>query len=303
MRVAISGAGGLIGTAVRQRLEAEGASVVWLTRSGSAAPEGAQCIRWDPERRRIDADGLAGCDAVVHLAGENIASGRWSAARKRAIRDSRVLGAALLSETLAHLDRMPKTLVCASAVGYYGNRGDEELDETSSPGQGFLAEVCRDWEAAVAPAAAAGIRVVRLRIGMALSSRGGALARMAPLFRMGLGGPLGDGRAWISWISLYDLAELVAHCLRDAAATGPINAVSPHPVRNRDFARALGAALRRPAVLPAPAPAIRLLFGEMGRELLLSSARVLPRRLEALGFRFRHDDIEGALRACVNHET
>jgi uncharacterized protein len=254
-------------------------------------------VRWDPVRREVDAAGLEGHDAVLHLAGENVGSGRWTAARKAAIRDSRVNGTRLLCDALAGLARPPKTLVCASAVGYYGDRGEETLTEESPPGTGYLAEVCREWEAASDPAARKGIRVVALRIGMVLSAKGGALSRMLPLFRAGLGGVIGSGRQYIGWVALDDLPHIILHALQRGDLSGPVNAVAPRPVTNREFTEALGKALSRPTPLPVPAFALRLAVGrEMADALLLSSARAIPRRLEETGFRFRFPELPVALR-------
>ena len=292
--VAISGASGLVGSALASRLARSGHRVVRLVRRRRAV--GPDEVSWDPASRTIDADRLSGVDAVVHLAGENIASGRWSSAKMKRIRDSRVEGTRLIAETLAGLSRPPATLINASAVGYYGNREDETIVEGSSPGSGFLAETCIAWESATEPAALSGLRVVLLRIGVVLSPEGGALRRMLPVFRLGLGGRLGHGRQFVSWIALEDLVEVIARLLSDAAVDGPVNAVAPVPVRNREFTRILGAVLRRPAVLPVPAPLIRLALGRMGRELLLQGARVFPAKLEQAGFEFRHGELTSALR-------
>ena len=259
-------------------------------------PRGRRRCRWDPAKGEVDAAGLEGLDAVVHLAGENIASGRWNAVRKAAIRDSRVNGTRLLCDALAGLARPPKTLVCASAIGYYGDRGEELLTEESSPGTGFLPEVCREWEAASEPAARKGIRVVTLRIGVVLSPKGGALSRMLPLFRAGLGGVIGNGRQYVSWIALDDLVGIVLHALQSGELRGPVNAVAPVPVTNRELTEALGKVLSRPTLLPVPAFALRLAVGEMADALLLASARVVPRRLEETGYRFRFPELGGALR-------
>jgi len=295
MRLAITGSTGLVGSEVVTVLSAAGHEVVRLVRRAPAP--GEKAVRWDPERGEVDAAGLEGLDAVVHLAGENIASGRWNAARKAVIRDSRVTGSRFLCETLAGLARPPKTLVCASAIGYYGDRGADVLTEESSPGAGFLPEVCREWEAATAPAARKGIRIVALRIGMVLSQKGGALARMLPLFRAGLGGVLGSGRQYVSWVALDDLPFIVLHALQCGDLSGPVNAVTPHPVTNREFTEALGKALSRPTPLPVPAFALRLAVGgEMADALLLSSTRVIPRRLEETGYRFRFPELGEALR-------
>jgi hypothetical protein len=238
----------------------------------------------------------------VHLAGENIAAGRWTAARKARIRGSRVGGTRLVAGALAELAHPPGVLVNASAVGYYGDRGDETVDEESRPGNGFLAETCVAWEAATAAAARAGVRVVRLRIGVVLSTRGGALARMLPAYRWGLGGPVGDGRQWVSWVTLEDLVRSIRHALRNGGLHGPVNAVAPQPARSAEFARALGRALGRPARLPLPGWAVRGLLGEMGEALLLGGARVLPTRLRGAGFEFRHAELDAALEAVLGRD-
>ena len=295
MRLAITGSTGLVGSEAVTVLSAGGHEVVRLVRR-SPSP-GERAVRWDPATRENDAAGLEGFDAVLHLAGENIASGRWNAVRKAAIRDSRVIGTRVLCDALAALARPPKTLVCASAVGYYGDRGEETLTEESQPGTGYLAEVCREWEAASAPAARKGIRVVALRFGMVLSSKGGALARMLPLFRVGLGGVIGGGRQYISWVALDDLPGIVLHALQRGDLRGPVNAVAPRPVTNREFTETLGKSLSRPTPLPVPAFALRLAVGgEMADALLLASARAVPRRLEETGYRFRFPELGGALR-------
>jgi len=301
MRVAVSGSTGLVGSEVVDSLSTAGHEVVRLVRR-SPAP-GERAVRWDPEKREVDAAGLEGLDAVVHLAGENVGSGRWAAARKAAIRDSRVNGTRFLCDALAGLARPPKTLVCASAVGYYGDRGEEPLTEESPPGTGFLAEVCREWEAASAPAAQRGVRVVALRIGMVLSPEGGALARMLPLFRAGLGGVIGGGRQYISWIALDDLPGIVLHSMQCGDLRGPVNAVAPRPVTNREFTEALGKALSRPTPLPVPAFALRLAVGgEMADALLLASARVVPKRLLATGYAFRSPELETTLRRLLGRK-
>ena len=295
MRVAITGSTGLVGSEVVSVLSAAGHEAVRLVRRAPAP--GEKAVRWNPAQAEVDVAGLEGFDAVIHLAGENVGSGRWTAARKTAIRDSRVNGTRLLCDALAGLARPPKTLVCASAIGYYGDRGEELLTEESSPGTGFLAEVSREWEAASGSAARKGIRVVILRIGVVLSSNGGALPRMLPLFRAGLGGVVGGGSQYLSWVALDDLPFIVLHSLQCADLVGPVNAVTPHPVTNREFTQALGNALSRPTPLPVPAFALRLAVGrEMADALLLASARVLPRRLEATGYRFRFPELGEALR-------
>jgi len=295
MRLAITGSTGLVGSEAVTVLSAAGHEVVRMVRRVPAP--GEKAVRWDPVAREIDAAGLEGMDAVVHLAGENVGSGRWTAARKAAIRDSRVNGTHLLCDALAGLARPPKTLVCASATGYYGDRGEEALTEESLPGTGYLAEVCREWEAASDPAARKGIRVVALRIGMVLSPKGGALPRMLPLFRAGLGGVIGSGRQYVSWVALDDLPHIILHALQRGDLSGPVNAVAPRPVTNREFTEALGKVLSRPTPLPVPAFALRLAVGrEMADALLLSSARAVPRRLEGTGYRFRFPELGPALR-------
>jgi hypothetical protein len=271
-----------------------GDEVVRLVRRVPA--EARREVRWDPESGIVDASGLEGISAVVHLAGENIAAGRWNARRKAAIRESRVEGTRILCEALAGLSRPPDTLVCASAIGFYGDRGDELLTEGSAAGKGFLADVCRDWEAATAPAVRKGIRVVALRIGVVLSPKGGALSRMLPPFRAGFGGVLGNGRQYVSWVSLDELPGIVRHVLASRNLQGPVNAVAPCPVTNREFTAALGTVLSRPTPFPVPAFALRLAVGEMADALLLASTRVVPRRLEETGFRFRFPELHGALR-------
>jgi uncharacterized protein (TIGR01777 family) len=297
MKILVSGASGLIGSALVAELAHDGHEVTRLVRS--EPKPGQPEVSWDPAAGRLDAASVEGFDAAMHLAGESIAKGRWTAARKARIRDSRVRGTELLARTLAGAARPPKVLVSASAVGFYGDGGEEELDEESPPGDGFLPEVCREWEGATGPAAEAGIRVVFMRMGMVLSARGGALAKMLPVFRLGVGGPLGSGRQYLSWITLDDLARAFRHVLSTESLRGPVNAVAPRPVTNREFTRALGRTLRRPAVIPAPAFALRAALGPMADALLLASARVVPRRLLDSGFRFNDPDVEGALRRVL----
>ncbi len=295
-RVAVTGASGLIGQRLCAMLAAQGYRPVRLVRRTPGSPDEVQ---WQPEAGRVDAGRLEGVEAVVHLAGENVAAGRWTAARKEAIRRSRVEGTRVLCEALARLRDRPATLISASAIGFYGDRGDEPVTEDSPPGAGFLAEVCQAWEAAAEPVRQAGIRVVHPRIGMVLSSAGGALARMLPPFRAGLGGVAGSGLQYVSWIELDDLVRVILWLLDRGEVRGPVNAVAPEPVRHRDFVRTLGRLLGRPTLVPMPALAVRLTFGEMGVSLLLEGARVLPNALEAGGFRFRHPRLEGALRAAL----
>lgn len=294
MRVLISGSRGLIGSALVPFLTAQGHAVTRLVR-GPARPGGTE-IPWGPTESKLDPGMLEGHDAVVHLAGENLAAGRWTPERKAELVDSRAKGTRLLAETLAALAHQPKVLVCASAVGYYGDRGDEILTEESSLGHGFLAELCREWEAASAPAAEKGIRAVHLRFGVVLSPVGGALKKMLLPFRLGVGGRLGSGRQYMSWIVLDDVLPVILRALTDDALEGPVNAVAPSPVTNLDFTKTLGHVLARPTIFPVPAFALRMVFGEMADETLLASNRVQPAKLLARGFTFSHPELEGALR-------
>jgi len=293
MRIFITGSTGLIGSELVPFLTGGGHSVIRLVRS-EPRPGGGE-IYWDPAKGTVDAAGLEGLDAGVHLAGESIAE-RWTTEKKARIRDSRIKGTRFLCETLARLTQPPKVLVCASATGYYGNRGGEILREESPPGKGFLAEVCREWEAATEPALRKGIRVVNLRIGVVLSSKGGALAKMLPAFQMGVAGKIGSGDQYISWIALDDVAGAIGHVLTTDTLQGPVNAVAPHPVTNAEFTKILGQVLSRPTVIPMPAFAARLAFGEMADDLLLASARVEPARLLSTGYAFRYPELEGAFR-------
>ena len=246
-------------------------------------------------RGQLDPESLEGVDAVVHLAGESIMGLRWTASKKRAILESRVRGTRLLADTFAKMAAPPATLVSASAVGFYGDRGDEPVDESSAPGSGFLADVCRDWEDAAMAAEASGTRLVRLRVGVVLTASGGALATQLPLFRLGLGGPVGHGRQGLSWIGLDDLVYAIHFVLNRSDVSGPVNATAPGAVSNRGFAREVGRVLRRPAVLPVPAFALRMLLGEMADEMLLAGAFVRPAALESAGFRFVHPDLGSSL--------
>ncbi len=295
MSILVTGGSGFIGAALAARLRGAGHRVAILTRAGS----GPDTIHWDPAAGRLDPATLAGFAAVVHLAGENIGAQRLTAFRKRAIMDSRAGGTRLLATTLAALPKPPAVLVSASGINVYGSRGDEVLREDATAGRGFLAEVCRAWEAATEPAAAVGMRVVVLRTGMVLSPDGGALARMLPLFRVGGGGVLGPGTQWWSWISRDDHLSVIEHALADRTMSGPVNAVSPGALTNREFTRVLGAALHRPTVLPAPAFALRLALGELADELLLSSTRVEPAALLARGFHFADPTLAGALQRML----
>jgi uncharacterized protein (TIGR01777 family) len=295
LRIAVGGASGLIGAALTTTLSGSGHQLAPLVRRPPRT--GTNEIYWDPAVGEIDAAALEGMDAVVQLGGANIAARRWTAQVKRTIHDSRVTSARLLSETFAQLERPPRTFVCASATGYYGNRDDELLTEDSPPGTGFLPELCQAWEAATDPARQAGIRVVNLRIGLVLSARGGALARMLPAFRKGLGGVVGSGHQYMSWIALTDLVRAVHALLTSDEIAGPVNAVGPNPVTNREFTHSLGRVLQRPTFLPLPGFVVRVAFGEMGKALLLEGNRVQPARLNQAGFTFRYAELEDALRA------
>ena len=293
MKIAITGASGLIGRRLLKNLAAAGHSLRVLSRhAGTNLPPGVRLFVWDASRGEPPADSLRDVDAVVHLAGEPVAQ-RWTAHARQAIRESRVTGTRNLVQALAKLPKKPEVLVCASAVGYYGSRGDEILNESSSPGADYLAQICVDWEQEAQAAEASGIRVVRVRTGLVLDARGGALPRMLPPFRMGVGGKLGSGKHWMSWIHLEDLAALFQFALANPVS-GPLNGVAPNPVINAGFTRALAAAVHRPAVFPVPAFALRLLFGEMS-EILLSSQRALPQAAERAGFRFRYPELAPAL--------
>jgi uncharacterized protein (TIGR01777 family) len=297
--VAVSGASGLVGRRLCAFLTTGGHRVRRLVRGASADPD---AIRWDPKAGSLDAEALEGVDAVVHLAGESIAS-RWSEAKRRRILESRVRGTDLLARTLATLRRPPRSFVSASAVGFYGPRGDEPIDEESPSGSGFLAEVCRMWEGATRPAVDAGIRTVHLRIGMVLAADGGALKALLTPFSLGLGGPVGSGRQGMSWIALDDLLAAMLFVIRRPEVSGPVNATAPEPVDNRTFGRTLGRVLRRPALAPLPAPVVKALFGAMGSELLLAGAFVRPARLESAGFRFDFPTLETALRFELGREA
>ncbi len=294
LRILVTGSTGFVGSALVPFLAAGGHRVACLVRT--LPRQGKDEIQWGPGTGFIDAARLEGLDGVVHLAGENIATGRWTAEKKAMIRDSRVDGTKLLCDALAGLKQPPKVLVCASAIGYYGDRGDEFLTEDSAPGTGFLAGVCREWEAATQSAEQKGIRVVRLRFGMVLSPTGGAMAKLLPPFKKGLGGVLGTGRQYVSWIALDDLLGVIAHALTTEALHGPVNAVTPNPVTNREFTHTLGRVIGRFTLFPMPAAAARLVFGELADALLLASQRVQPTRLLATEYRFQCPDLEGALR-------
>jgi uncharacterized protein (TIGR01777 family) len=293
VKIAITGASGLIGRRLLKILAREGHTLHALSRhAGANLPPGVRLSVWDPRKEEPPEEALREADAVVHLAGENVAQ-RWTADARRRILESREASTRSLVRALAKLPRRPSVLVCASAVGYYGSRGDETLTEASAPGTGFLTDVCVAWEREAQAAEALGMRVARMRTGVALDPRGGALKKMLPPFRMGAGGKLGGGRQWMSWIHLDDLAALYRFALENPIA-GPVNAVAPQPVANADFTRELARALHRPALFPVPKLALRLLFGEMS-EMLLASQRAVPQAAEAAGFRFRFPELRPAL--------
>ncbi|MFO0945525.1 MAG: TIGR01777 family oxidoreductase [Planctomycetota bacterium] len=292
LRIAITGSTGLVGTTLVRSLQSQGHTPIRLVRS---KPQAGQ-IAWDPEAGTIDSASMEGLDAVVHLAGENIAAGRWNDARKRRIAESRVKGTSLLARTLAKLNSPPAVWVSASAIGYYGNRGNEILTEASAPGNGFLAEVCKDWEESTDAVKGTSIRLVNLRIGVVLSPEGGALAKMLLPFKMGAGGIVGPGTQYFSWVELGDIVRAIEFAIENPALSGPVNGTAPLPVTNREFTKALGRALHRPTIFPMPAFAARLAFGEMADEMLLASTRVEPAKLQKAGFVFRYPNIDGALK-------
>lgn len=296
LRVLVTGASGLVGTALVALLQTGGHDVFRLVRSPTEStsahdPE----ISWDPAAGTIDKARLEGFDAVVHLAGENIGEGRWTADKKRRIHDSRAEGTRLLAETLAQLDRPPRVLISASAIGFYGDRGAELVDETSSAGTGFLPDVCQDWEAASVPAQDAGIRVAKLRFGVILTPAGGALEKMLLPFKMGGGGVIGSGRQYWSWVGLDDVLGAIHHAIMTEGLAGPVNVVAPHPATNREFTKTLGSVLHRPTIVPLPSFAARLALGEMGDELILASTRVSSQRLEDSQYQFRYPQLDAAL--------
>lgn len=300
MKILISGSHGLVGSALVKSLTTASHEVIRLVRH--QPHYGRLEIGWDPKRGVIDKEHLEGIDVVIHLAGENIGEGRWTKEKKQAILDSRIKGTTLLSETLATLHHPPSVFLSASAVGYYGNRGDELLTESSSPGDDFLAHVCREWEKATAPAAQKGIRTVLTRSGLILDENGGALAKMLTPFRMGIGGRIGDGKQWMSWIALDDVVGAIQFLIHDRFVNGPVNFVTPHPVTNAEFTKTLGSVLSRPTFLPVPAFGVRLAFGEMGEALLLGGQRVEPAVLESRGFAFNWPRLELALKHVLHRE-
>ena len=293
-RILVSGASGPIGAGLVPTLKASGAHITRLTRPVRAqTPPDEESIPWDPEQP-IAPDTVSGFDAVIHLAGESIV-GRWSEGKKKKIRDSRVVGTRNVAQALAQAKDKPSMLICSSAIGYYGDRGDELLNEESAPGVGFLPEVCREWEAATRPAADAGIQTVQIRTGVVLSSKGGALGKMLTPFKMGVGGKIGSGEQWMSWIDVEDMVGAIHHILKSDLLRGPVNMVAPKPVTNEEFTNALASVLSRPAILPMPAFAVKLLFGEMGETVLLGSQRVEPSQLISSGYPFRFRTLRASL--------
>lgn len=295
MHVAITGSSGLIGSHLTRDLAADGHTVHRVVRDRGEVTEGD--IYWSPSAQEVDVAAFEGIDAIVNLAGAPIGK-RWTDEQKRRIRDSRVTGTAMLADALASLADKPSVLVSASAIGFYGDRGDEILTEESSPGRDFLAQVCQDWETAAEPAERAGIRVVHPRTGIVVAEEGPAMEKMLPPFKLGIGGPVGSGKQWVSWIALEDHIRALRHLL-DSDLWGPVNLVGPEPIRNETFARALGEVIRRPTFMRVPRFALRALYGEMGETLALSSQRVLPERLLESDFEFRHASVGDALRAAL----
>lgn len=299
MKIIVSGSSGLVGSALVNSLRSDNHLIARLVRSGSPSQPGpaSESIRWEPPTGSIDLAAMEGAEAVVHLAGASIAEGRWSPARKEILRRSRVDATRHLVAGLKKLQRKPRVLVSASAVGFYGNRSDEILTESSLPGNDFLAQICRDWESEVEQAEESGIRTVSLRFGIILAANGGALKRMLPPFRLGLGGRLGNGRQWMSWLTLDEVVSIIRFAIEKDSLSGPVNAVSPNPVTNFHFTRILASALHRPALFPAPRPMLRLALGEMADALLFSSQRVIPQKLQSSGYQFRHSDLKEAFQS------
>jgi uncharacterized protein len=300
-KVLISGGTGLVGKAVARVLSARGCSVARLVRPGTAAS--AADIAWDPTTATINSAAMEGADAVVHLSGASVAEGRWTPERKAVLRSSRIDTTRVLVDTLASLRQKPRVFVCASAIGYYGDRGDEVLTESSAIGADFLALLVRDWEAEAARAEAAGIRTVRLRFGVILSREGGALPKMLLPIKFGMGGRLGNGKQWMSWIALEDAVEIICTAMANERLAGPLNVVAPNPLRNADFTRIAAAALHRPAIFAAPAFALRMALGEAADALLLASQRVIPERLLAAGYAFRFREFESTFQALLNRRS
>ncbi|MHB8410582.1 MAG: TIGR01777 family oxidoreductase [Candidatus Acidiferrales bacterium] len=301
VKIIISGSSGLVGSALINSLRADGHSIARLVRSGSPSQTGpaSENIRWEPPTGSIDLAGMEGADALVHLAGASIADGRWTPARKQILRRSRVDATRHLIAGLAQLSRKPRVLVAASAIGYYGDRGAETLTESAASGNGFLAGICREWEAETAQAERLGIRTVMLRFGIILAANGGALKRILVPFRIGVGGRLGTGRQWMSWITLDEVVAVIRCAIENDLLRGPVNAVSPSPVTNSEFTSVLAGVLHRPALFPTPRAVLRIALGEMADALLFSSQRVVPEKLQAQLYTFRHPELKEALESVL----
>lgn len=297
MKVLISGAGGLVGTAIADALRMDGHTVGQFVRPGGTARAGD--VRWDPASGTVDLAAMEGADTVICLSGASVGEGRWTAERKNVLRSSRVDLTRVLVDSLGRLKKKPRVFVAASAIGYYGNRGDEILTEASTAGNDFIAQLARDWETETIRAEAVGIRTVILRFAVILSAKGGALARMVLPFKLGAGGRLGSGQQWMSWVGLEDVVEIVRAAISHEQMRGPVNVAAPGPVQNVEFTRVLARVLHRPAIFPAPAFALRIALGEMADALLLASQRVIPEKLRAAGYKFRYESLEGALREIL----
>ncbi|MFZ0886795.1 MAG: TIGR01777 family oxidoreductase [Candidatus Acidiferrales bacterium] len=297
MKVLISGGSGLVGSALTKSLRADGHSVFHFARPGRTPAPGD--VSWDPSRATVDVPALEGFDAIVHLSGASISGGRWTENRKKELRSSRVDSTRVLVDSLERLKQPPRVFVCASAIGYYGSRGDELLTESSGYGNDFLSLVCRAWEGEAARAATQGIRTVMARFGVVLATQGGALPRMLTPFKLGVGGRLGSGKQWMSWIALEDVIQILRAAIADEKMQGPVNLVAPEPVQNAEFTKVLAGVLHRPAIFPAPAIALRLALGQMADGLLLASQRVQPEKLLASGYKFRHQNLQSALQAIL----
>ena len=303
MRILISGSTGFLGTSLIERLERDGHEIGRLVRPETGIRSSGHTVAWDPVAGQFDSAGAEGADALVHLAGASIAGGRWNASRKSLLRTSRIYATRHLMNALSKLQSPPRVIVASSAVGYYGNRGDETLTEASAPGNDFLAGLCREWEAETARGTEFGARVVSLRFGIILAAHGGALPRMAMPFKLGAGGKLGSGRQWMSWLTLQEAVSIVEFALANVSLTGPVNAVTPNPVQNVEFTRVLAKTLHRPALFPAPAFALRLALGEMADGLLLASQRAVPSKLEGSGYRFLQPDLAKGLAEAFRNQA
>lgn len=299
MRIAVTGSSGLIGSTLVRSLREDGHDIVRLVRR---TPSASDEVEWDPRRQTVDTAGLAGTEAVVHLAGAGVGERRWSAAYKKELRDSRVLGTAAIAEAIASLETPPRVFVCGSAIGFYGETGSTEVDESAAPGEGFMAELCEAWEAAAAPAQEAGVRTVFARSGLVVSRGGGAWGQLFPLFRLGVGGRLGSGRQYWSFISLHDDVAALRHLIDDESLSGPVNLTGPVPVTNREATASMGRILHRPTLLTVPGFALRMVVGDFADDIL-GSQRVVPRRLLESGFTFAHPGIDDAVRAATTDQS